>query len=267
MGTSQSSNGSPSGVPMVPPWVPPLPPTDSHEALPQPPQPVPVALAGRFSGARRSLGGFAGTGDAAAMRRGIGHYIRSGYGGSATATRRFGGTASTAGALYGALSGGAAGPGGGPGNPLDPALLAGRSADEVIDAVIEAVRPVDGTQDAEAGRASIRDALSELLGRFPDADLLNLTEDQRAFAIERYVATDVFRRIDLDLGKTVREKAPSAVTALSRMKQIKNYVKETVAASFRKLREAGQALTAGRVNSVVRSSLSETFYVFESYAS
>ena len=48
-----------------------------------------------------------------------------------------------------------------------------------MDAIVEAVRPADGTQDAEANRAAIKDALSELLTMFPDADLLNLTEDQR----------------------------------------------------------------------------------------
>lgn len=266
MGTSQSSSGAPSGVPMVPPWVPPLPPPVDVATPQPPPPPVPIALAGRFSGARRSLGGFAGTGDAAAMRRGVGHYIKSGYGGSATASRRFGGTATTAGSLYGALSGGPAGAGRGPADPLDPTRLAGRSAEEVIDAVIEAVRPIDGTQDAEAGRASIRDALSELLSRFPDADLLSLNEDQRAFAIERFVAMDVYRRLDLDLGKTIREKAPSAVTAQSRLKQIKSYVKETVAASFRQLRDAGHAMTTNRVGSIVRSALTDAFQVFESYA-
>nr|WP_232845583.1 Qat anti-phage system associated protein QatB [Aurantimonas marina] len=177
-----------------------------------------------------------------------------------------GGTASTAGALGGALASLAAGQAATPGSPLDPALLAGRSADEIMDAVVEAVRPVDGTQDAEASRAAIRDALSELLTRFPDADLLKLVPEQREFAIERFTAHDVFRRFDLDVGQKIREKAPSATTALSRLKQARDYVKETVAASFRKLRDAGRALTAGRISEVVRDALRETFEVFEGYA-
>ena len=84
------------------------------------------------------------------------------------------GTASTAGALGNALSALAAGEPAEAGSPLDPALLSGRSVDDIMDAVVEAVRPVDGTQDAEASRAAIRDALAELLTRFPDADLLSL---------------------------------------------------------------------------------------------
>jgi hypothetical protein len=151
-------------------------------------------------------------------------------------------------------------------NPLDPALLAGRSADEIMNAVVEAVRPVDGTQDAEASRAAIRDALSELLTRFPEADLLNLTPGEREFVVERFTAHDVFQRFDLDVGQTIREKAPNASMGLARMKQALAYVKETVAAAFRKLRTAGQTLTAGRITEVVRAALQETFEVFEGYA-
>lgn len=284
MGTSQSSNGSPSGVPMVPPWVPdiPLPAAAPDEAPPdgvlnqggqpelpartEPRQPIPIAPSARFGGARRNLGDYAHSGDRASMRRGLGQYVKKGYGGSATATRRFGGTAQTADALYSALSGGADNPYATPGSPLDPVLMAGRSADDVMDAVVEAIRPVDGTLDAEASRTAIKDALSDVLTRFPDADLRDLQEQHRELAIERYVAGDVFRRFDLDLGKTIRDKAPNAATGLSRLKEIREYIRETVAASFRKLRDSGQRLAAGRITQIVQSALRETFQVFEGYA-
>lgn len=287
MGTSQSSSGSPSGVPMVPPWVPDIPPPPSSpdssppevapapgdgapDAAPpapaEPRQPIPIAPARRFLGANRNLGEYARSGDGASMRRGLGQYVKKGYAGSATATRRLGGTAQTAEALYSALSGGQGNPAAAPGTSLDPALNAGRSADEVMDAVVEAVRPVDGTQDAEASRTSIKDALSEVLKQFPDADLLNLLPEQRELAVERFVAGDVFRRIDLDIGRAIREKAPNAATGLGRLKEVREYVRETVSASFRRLKEAGQRLSAGRITQIVQSAIRETFLVFEGYA-
>lgn len=295
MGTSQSSKGPTGGVPMVPPWVPDAvppaapasepataPPADSQntssDAVPQAaapanvtPLPVPavspsMAPAGRFSGARRSLGSFARSGDSADMRRGLGRYVRGGYNGAGTAARRFGGTAATAGGLYNALSSVAAGEAAAPGSALDPVLLTGRSARQVIDVIVEAVRPPDGTQDAEASRAAIRDALSELLTKFEEADPLNLSSEQREFVIERFVAIDVYRRFVLDLGKTIQDKAPSASAGSSRMKQVKDYVKETVAASFRKLREAGRRISTGTVKEIVRAALRETLEVFEGYA-
>ena len=287
MGTSQSSSGSPSGVPMVPPWVPdlPLPPPlptggDAGDGGPpenpgespvtppavEPRQPVPVAPARRFLGANRNIGDYSRTGDGASMRRGLGQYVKKGYGGSSTATRRMGGTAQTAQALYSALSGGQANPYTAAGSPWDPALASGRSADEVMDAVVEAVRPVDGTQDAEASRTSIKEALAEVLNQFPEADLLNLSPEQRGLAIERFVAADVFHRIDLDIGRTIREKAPNAAIGLGRLKEVREYVRETVSASFRKLREAGLGLGAQRVTQIVQSAIREAFNVFEGYA-
>jgi len=279
---------------MVPPWVPDAAPpaaapaddgvapspdsqdSQTHETAPAPaaapaptnaaPIPAPIAPAARFRGARRSLGIFARSGDAGDMRRGLGHYIHGGYGGAGTASRRFGGTVSTAGGLYGALSSVATGQAASPGSALDPVLLSGRSARQVIDVIVEAVRPADGTQDAEASRAAIRDALSELLTKFEEADPLNLNPEQREFVIERFVAIDVYRRFVLDLGKTIQDKAPSAATGLSRLKQVKEYVKETIAASFRKLREAGQRISTGRVKEIVLAALHDTLEVFEGYA-
>lgn len=287
MGTSQSSGGPGPGVPMVPPWTPPSPPPDESpnpqppdnpqnlppegegnmpSPVPAPVQPAPLAPPGRFMGVRRGLGDYVRSGDRGDLGRSLGHYVRSGYGGSQTATRRFGGTATTAGTLAMALANVASGQTTGPGVLLDRALLEGRSADEVIEAVVEAVRPVDGTQDAEAQRAAICDALSELLTRFPDADLLNLDAGQRAFAIERFAAMDVVRRFELDVGKTILEKAPSATTALSRLKEVREYIKESVSAAFRRLRSAGQNVTTGRVSRIVSDALRETFEVFEGYA-
>ncbi len=135
----------------------------------------------------------------------------------------------------------------------------------MLNAVVEAVRPIDGTLDAEASRKAIRDAFSELLNRFPDGDLLNLSEEQRGFVIERYVALDVYQRIALDLGKRIQEKAPSPTAALGRLKQVREYVRETVAAAFRRLRAAGRRLSGGRVEQIVRAALRDTFSVFEAY--
>lgn len=289
MGTSQSSGGPGSGIAMVPPWVPDPPVSSkvaepaSAEALEGPDEaiegqpeagnaaisaapPIPIAPAARFLGARRNLGDFARDGDARELRRGLGHYVRSGYGGTSTTLRRFGGTAVTASALGGVLANVAAGQAGAPGSSLDPTLLAGKSAQEVMDAVVETVRPIDGTQDAEAARAAIRDALSELLTRFPDADLLNLDVDQRNFVIERFTAIDVYRRFELDVGRAIVEKAPTATVALSRLKQARDYIKETIAASFRKLRDAGRPLTSGKIVDVVRAALRDAFEIFEGYA-
>lgn len=270
---------------MVPPWVPdpaapeatpssqgdqapgpgPVPVPPAAPPPTPPAAPAPLAPAGRFKSSRLALGKFASGGDAQSMRRGVAHYVRSGYGGSGTATRRFGGTARTAGMLHGALSAAGREDASLPGGALDPAVLSGRSADDVMNAVVEAVRPGDGTQDTEASRAAIKDALSDLLTKFPDAALLELTDDQRFFAVERYVAYDVYRRFRLDVGKTIQDKAPTVRAGLARLKEVKEYIKESVSAAFRKI--AGVAtLTSRQVAKLAHTALKEAFGVFESYS-
>lgn len=193
------------------------------------------------------------------------HYIRSGYGGSAVATRRFGATARTAATLGGALASLAAGAPTAPAGALNVRLLASRSHAEVIAAVVEAVRPIDGSIDAEANRASIRDALSDLLKRYPDANLLELDDAQRAYVLEGFTAADVFRRYELDLGKTIQEKAPTAAAELARLRDVRDYIKQVVSAAYRKLERAGRPLTAGAIENVVRDALTDAFAVFEEY--
>jgi hypothetical protein len=262
---------------MVPPWTPdPVPPDKRPDQPDQlaPPQPVPgapapavpIAPAGRFGPARASLGRYAASGANSDMRRGLGHYTHKGLGGAKTAALRMGGTARTAGALYGALSALSSGQGAVEGVPLDRAALLGRSPQEIIKVIIEAIRPGDGTQDAEANRNALQSALSsELLERFPDADLLDLSEEERVFAIERFSALDVFYRIELDIGNAIKLKAATLAVALSRLREIKNYAKQTVASEFRKLVTAGQTLSPRRVAAIVRQAIQDTFAVFEGF--
>jgi len=289
MGTSQSNPGPGGGVPMVPPWADDPPsdetpdsPTDGDEgpqrdgSEPEEENPTPTSRPTmpaiepsplrRFAGSSRNLGDYARTGNKDALQRGVGQYVKKGYGGAGTATRRLGSTATTAGALSSALSQLSGNTQVQDGSSLDPTLLAGKSADAVMDAVVEAARPVDGTQDAEASRASIRDAMSDMLTEHPDADLFGLTDEQREKIIENYAANDVFRRFELDIGKTIRDKAPSVTAGLTRLGQARDYIKQTVAAAFRDLRDTNRSFSKNSIGSVVRSAIREAFEVFEEYA-
>jgi hypothetical protein len=227
------------------------------------PQSLPLAVEGRFRSSRTSLGKFGKSGDGPSLRRGVSDYISKGYSGRSTAAKRLEGTARTAGALHGALSALATGQPGEFSGSLSRPLLQGRSAREIMDALVEAVRPVDGTQDAEASREAVNESLSDLLDRFPDADLLALTDDQRALVVETYTAEDLFRRLILDVGKHIQDAAPTASEALSRLSQIRDYIREVVSASFKRLRDSGSPLTSGHVAGVVRAALSSALEVFE----
>ena len=169
MGTSQSSKGSPSGTPIIPNWVPgSVTPEDNPQGKPPEAQgshtgvsePIPIAQRARFKMARQKLGNFANSGSLNDLRKGVGHYFRDGLGGTKTAVQRFNGTARTAGTLFNTLSAIASHRAASPGSPLDPKLLSGKNAQEIMDAIAEAVQPIEGTLDDESSQRSIHNALS-----------------------------------------------------------------------------------------------------------
>ena len=272
VGTSASSPGQPSGVPLVPPWV-----DDPEDVTPldsgddqdggglQPPS---VAPPRRFRAARRGLGAFATSGSSDQMRRGLGHYAKQGLGGASHASERLAGTARKAGDLYGILDALSADATPDVDLGIDPTHLAGRSAREIVDRIAAALSGPDGTQDAEVSRDSISRALCDLIRIEPTVDLTALTLDQIELAVEFFIAADICRRIDLDVGKSVFAKAPNVRTASRRLDGIYRYVKQSVAACFRRQRAKGAGrLTRHMTSSLASRVIHDTFHVFESYLS
>jgi hypothetical protein len=291
MGTSTSSGGSPGDSPLVPPWVPPVPPVPPVSAAPpdevpaeaspdappvavppSPASPPPGPLSGsdfapssRFIGARLRLGQYAKNGSRDDLRSGLKAYTSKGYGGPQRAAARMAGTSRTAGLLHGALEALSRGEALPSEIGLEAASLAGRDAREIGDAIAEAIRPSDGTLDAEAARDAIAQALSDLVDQVPGVELNSLTPEQIDLVIERYVAYDLSRHIELDVGFHIQEKAPDAATAVTRIEDMKEYVRECVAAQFRAARKAGRRLTRSAAAWITHAVMEETFRVFADY--
>lgn len=273
MGTSTSSKGSPNGVPMVPPWVPDAPPPvdpaspdgpPDADDIPNPGPDLTAPNSNRFRGARANLGQFARGGTPNNMRRAVSHYVRKGYGGSSTASSRLANTTRTAGTLYQMLSayaGNTSVPGGAPSKQA----LTGRDAKAVINAVVEAIAKTTGTLDAEAARKAIESALSEVLEEFPDETLLNLSDEARERAIECYVAEDVFVHMELDVCDSIWKNADSAMEAVEKLADIREFIRETVFAAFDKLREDGVTINTDNVSNVASKALKDAMVVFEDY--
>lgn len=264
MGTSSSSSGPGGGVPLVPPWVPD---TGAPAAVgkQEPASPEQVAPSARFGPARRNLGDFARSRDRSSLRRGLASYVRRGLGGAKSATHRMGGAAARSGTLFGTLDSLRTG-------SMDPAQLGfdaaglvGKSAREIIDRVARFVSPSDGTQDAEASQRAVNAALSDLLDAVPDVDIASLTADQIDWVLERHVVYEIVQRIELDVGKAIVDKAPSPATAIDRMKEVREYVEESVSAAFRSHRQSGAPLNASAATKLTSNVIHDTFAVFEEY--
>ena len=289
MGTSTSSSGPGAGVRLVPPWVQadgpdpvvphpitppentPTPPQGTPTATPQLPgegqaQEVVMALPRRFFGARRGIGRFAQTGESGDLKRGLGHYVR-GIGGGKQGVRRMATTVRTANALFNTLSALRLGQTAGLDLGVNPASLAGRPAKEVMDVIIEAIRPNDGTQDSEANRMSIASATSDLLTEFPNVDLTAITSEQIDLLIERYIAQALCQRIERDVGRTLQARAATAAEAIRRLDAIKDYINSEVQSQFVARRARGEHLQRNQVGKLVAEVMLDVFYVFEGYLS
>ncbi|MFF5079135.1 Qat anti-phage system associated protein QatB [Actinoplanes sp. NPDC000266] len=177
-------------------------------------------------------------------------------------SRRFGGTGATAGRLNGVLRSGEAPDG----SSLRDAALAGAGdVNIVLDAIVDAASPANGTQDGESSRRAVRDALTDLLDRYPDADLLALTDVQREFVIERYAALDVYGRFCLDVQKTIMAKAPDPATGLRRLRQVREFISQEISAAFRSIRKRSGPTTTANVSRLTARALHQTLSVFEDY--
>lgn len=284
MGTSSSSRGPGPNVPFVPPWVPPLPsplpppppppgdeqtppPADGENTPPPlaPPLAPAIAPARRFQTARTNLGRYARTGSQDDLRKGLGHYTATGLGGSAQAARRTARTAVNAGKLYEVLNDLRSGASLPSDVSIDPAQLAGRPAREVADEIARALQPPDGSQDAESSRDAISRALSELIAADPNVDLLALTPDQIEMVTQSYVGEDLCQRIDVDVGRTVLDKASSVAEGQSRLDQMKDYIRQQVALAFRTRSDRGQRLSRQNAASLSAGVIQSTYEVFEEY--
>lgn len=268
MGTQRSSKGPKSGVPLVPPWVLPVdaPPAPAATRPPTvPAQPLPVAPPKRFQGASLNLGKYADTGSQRSLERGLGHYVRSGIGGAATGAQRLAGTARAAGRLYGGLAGFRAGDNRPQEFGLDKAELAGKSAREVGDKIIDAICPVNGSQDAEAQRDSLSRAISDLAEQYQNLDLTALNQEQIEKLLEFFIGYDISHRVELDVGKAIFAKAANYAAAVNRIEEMRQYIREKVSAAFRAQIKNGGKLTRSTGMQVMNNVIRDTLKVFEDY--
>jgi hypothetical protein len=263
-------------VPLVPSWVLPVDaPTEEPPEKPEDPEdaeedkkPAPgpaLAPSKRFLAARLNLGKFADSGSKSSLASGLGHYVRSGLGGASTAAQRLAGTARVAGRLFGGLEGFRTGDAQPEEFGLDRASLSGKSAREVGDKIVDAICPVDGSQDTEARRDSLSRAISELTEQYPNVDLTALTPEQIDRLLEVFISYDISHRIELDVGKAIFDKAANYATAVKRIEEMRQYVREKISATFREKIKNGEKLTRKSGASLMGSVIRDTMSVFEDY--
>lgn len=289
MGTSGSSTGPGLGVPFDPPWLDNIETTGPGDGQPQedgdqdeqgpgdilpedrPPESPPeppvtpsdVAPPKRFLGARRALGEFARTGSKEAFGRAMGHYSRTGMGGARSVANRMRTSARTGASAFGVLQAAR--------ERTDPAInewvdsLTTRdaSAQEIADEIVRRTTPSGGSQDEAACQQSMAQAMEDLLVNNPDVDLLNLVDANIWALIESFLGYEAFHRLSLDIGQVFESPSLSPRESVTRMKEMRDYLKAELSAQVEMLRSDAPHATSVQLQAILQSALKNTFVVYE----
>jgi hypothetical protein len=278
MGTSSSSSGPKSGVPLIPSWRSPIP----VETEPQPvrnpgniPQPendseqldpneaVKISPARRFSNARKYLGEYAKNGDRNALRKALGSYSRIGMGGAANIARRMHTSIAVGAGLFNFLQKARENPDIRIREWVAQLGLKNLTASEVADEIINQIISTGGSLDEESCRDSMAQAMADLLTINSDIDLLNMDNDSIWTIVELYMANEAFNRLYLDIGQIFESVRYSPIDAVSRMNEMREYLKSEISAQIQQLRTDTFNLEKEEMNALLQSAIKITFEVFE----
>ena len=282
MGTSSSSSGPKGGVSFDPPWLTTVSieigsPLEQISGIPAQPQqnpqqtlptstPADVAPRGRFGTARRYLGEYASNGDRSSLKKALGSYSRKGMGGASRVASRMRTSTSAGAGLFNFLQG-----------VRDSADIRVRdwvnqltaknlSAYEVADEIIDQVISTGGSLEEESCRDSMAQAMSDLLTIAPDVDFLNMDNDSIWTVMELFMANEAFNRLNLDIGQLFESDRYSPREAVSRMNDMRDYLKSEISAQIQELRTDTYNPTKAEMNALLQSAIKTTFEVFEEEA-
>jgi len=282
MGTSSSSSGPGAGVPFDPPWLnsvtseigaplekisgEPLQPEQNPQQAEHNVQPVEIAPPRRFSNARRSLGEYVSSGDGGSLKKALGSYSRQGMGGASNVASRMRASTSAGAGLFNFLQGVRDSSDTNVRDWVNQLTSKNLSAYEVASEIIDQVISTGGSLEEESCRDSMAQALSDLLAIDSDVDLLNMDNDSIWTVMELFMANEAFNRLNLDIGQLFESDRYSPRDAVSRMNDMRDYLKSEISAQIQALRTNTSNPTKAEINTLLQSAIKITFEVFEEEA-
>lgn len=284
MGTSGSSNGPGPGVPFDPPWLDDIETPKLGDEQPQddqgpddsglgdgqpelpaerPANPPKVAPSRRFANARRALGNFARTGSKDAFRRALGHYSRTGMGGARSVANRMRTSVRTGASAFGFLQAAREKTNPAINDWVDALTARNASAQEIADEIVRNTTPTGGSTDEAASKESMAQAIKDLLVKYPDINLLNLNDDNIWELIESFLGYEAFHRLSLDIGQVFEDPSISPRTRVTRMREMRDYLRAELSAQVEALRRSKPHATSSQLQSVLQGAIENTFLVYE----
>lgn len=276
MGTSSSSSGPGPGVPFDPPWL------DSvsseigspleqiydngAQQVPQAEpvvQPTKVAPPRRFGSARRYMGEYAKSGDKDALKKSLGSYSRKGMGGASNVANRMRASTSVGAGLFEFFQGVRDSSDAGVRDWVSQLTSKNLSAYGVADEIIDQVISTGGSLEEESCRDSMAQAMSEFLAINPDINLVNMDNNSIWTVLELFIANEAFNQINLAIGQIFESAKYSPKATVSRMNDMRDYLKSEISAQMQSLRKNASNPTKTEINKLLQTAIKITFEVFE----
>jgi hypothetical protein len=140
-----------------------------------------------------------------------------------------------------------------------------RSTEDIKNAFIRHILPDGGSLDEESCRNSLYQAMSDLLKKEPDIDLVRLEDVDIWFLIEKFIVHEIVHRIAIDLGQITESKEYSPIVVVNRRKKMTKYVQAVMSVKFTKIKSDNHRsnITSAEMKKILNSVLKETFDVFE----
>ncbi len=277
MGTSTSSSGPASNIPMDPPWLDdvnsdggevPHTDIDSEEQtptqqLPETTEAVELAPRARFSMARRNLREFAQTGSRESFKKAAGHYSKKGMGGANNVAKRMKPSTNAISGLVSFLRDVQS-------NTIqqlqqwvETLMSQEPSVNEISDAIIERVSNEGGMIDEESIKDSMANAMSELFEQNPDIDLLNLNDDETWSLVENFLAYEASHRIQLDIGQILESAKLTPKEMVERTEEMYDYLRAEISAQIQPYKSSDKHPEIDKLNAIIQQAIESTFLVFE----
>ncbi|MBS0416937.1 MAG: hypothetical protein JSR66_04440 [Proteobacteria bacterium] len=147
--------------------------------------------------------------------------------------------------------------------PINLRGLAGRSTQEAINAIVDALVPENG--DADRIRAALNEALSSCLEGEDEFDFDSITDEILLDVMVAYAAQCVFEQIVLDSDRAF-SKAKTAKQAEDAEKALLELVRAVTEKHMRPLLESHlQAMTAKKMQAAQLSAIREVWREWEGY--
>lgn len=267
MGTSASHNGPKPGVSFDPPWLddidnPEAPAAPTQNPLTAPAVP-PLAPPARFRSARRSMGDYIRSGSRESLTKSLGHYSRTGMGGSRNVANRMRHSASVASKLYSSFSSLREG-----NEPTISSIISNyRAANAdvygLIDAIAEYICSDGGSLDETSPRDSVSSALSDLFDKNPDVDITALSDDNIWSLVSSFLGYEAFSRIQLDIGQGFETKDISLADRVTRLNDMREYLESEISSQIGVIRNEIGNKPPSDLHRVMMTAIERTFKVFE----